>query len=188
MSRGIGIGRVVFLHGEKRRFFRIDLDESQVEVELQRFRSAVADSVLQLKDLAAHNAPDPNHPVSGIFGVHLLIIEESSLTDKIELAIRTNRVNAEWALKLVTDQYIENQEAAADMQFREKYLDIEDVVDRLLKTLIGKASNANLPFSGAVVVSRELRPSAIMELTKGSPGGADNRARRMDLSLVYIGP
>ena len=169
VSRGIGIGRVVFLHGERRHFFRIDLDRSQVELELKRFSSAVDESIKQLRKLTVDTAPDPNQSVSDIFGVHLLIVEESSLIDKISAVIRDQKVNAEWALKMVSDQYLEKQILTADQHFREKHLDIEDVAQRVLAALGGSPSTAQLMYSGAVVVARELRPSAIMEMTKFKP-------------------
>src|SRR5258706_3846708 len=169
VSRGIGMGSVVFLHGTKKQFFRIDLDAAQVEPEIKRLQTAVESSLIQLRELATNDDPDPNQPVSGIFGVHQLILEESSLIEKIKAAIRNEKVNAEWALKVVSDQYLERQASVADKHFREKDLDIEDVAERLLNALSGHPSTSQLRYSGAVVVARELRPSAIMELTKSKP-------------------
>ena len=169
VSRGIGIGRVVFLHGEKRQFFRVDLNEHQVGTEIDRFWAAVKQSVGQLHELATNNGPDLHNDVSSIFGVHLLIIEESSLVEKIKTVINDKKVNAEWAIKVVADQYLEKQLAVADGRFREKHLDIEDVAERLMTALGGSPSKAELAYSGAVVVARELRPSAIIELAKSNP-------------------
>ena len=149
VSHGIGIGRVVFLHGENQRFFRIDLEPSQIETELERFRSAIDECSRELRSLSTSNHTNPSQPVSGIFGVHLLIIEESSLTEKIESVIRDLQVNSEWALKIVTDQYIERQRNVADPRFREKFLDIEDVSLRILTVLNGSPSKAQLTYSGA---------------------------------------
>ncbi len=170
VSRGVGIGRIVFLHGQKRQFFRIDLPDGQIDDELDRFRSAVNECRDQLKKLAAPKQhKEPNQPVSSIFGVHLLIIEESSLVGKIETAIRDRKVNAEWALKIVSDQYLERQGAVADLHFREKYLDIEDVSERILTSLLGSPSSTQREYYGAIVAARELRPSAILELIKTKP-------------------
>lgn len=169
VSRGIGIGRVVFLHGDKRHFYRIDLDPSQIDSELKRFRAAVDASATQLRNLTESNAPDPNRSVSDIFGVHLLIVEESSFIKKISDVIADQKVNAEWALKVVSDEYLQKQFVAADYHLREKHLDIEDVAQRLLTALNGSPPTTQLMYSGAVVVARELRPSAIMELKKCNP-------------------
>ena len=167
VSHGIGIGRIVFLHCEKRHFFRLDLDAGQTGAELGRFRSAIDISILQLRELAANHELDPNQPVSDIFGVHLLILE-SSLVEKIETVIQNQRVNAEWAIRTVSDQYLERQEAVSDLNFRDKYLDIEDVANRLLTALGGSSATAQTD-SDAVIVARDLSPSAIMELASSKP-------------------
>ncbi|MEO6656011.1 MAG: phosphoenolpyruvate--protein phosphotransferase [Pyrinomonadaceae bacterium] len=169
MSRGIGIGRIVFLYGEKRHFFRIDLNSAEIDAEISRLHTSVAESIRQLRLLATNSDFGPTQPVSSIFGVHLLIIEESSFIEKIAKVITHEKVNAEWALKIVTDQYLDRQISVADTQFREKYLDIEDVSDRLLHALVGSASLGQLTHSGAVIVARELQPSTIMELTRSKP-------------------
>ncbi|CAN5429127.1 phosphoenolpyruvate--protein phosphotransferase [soil metagenome] len=168
VSRGIAIGPVVFLHSEKRKFFRIDLNASHVENELIRFRTAVQHSKDELNCLLTTES-DATQSISSIFGVHLVIIEGSSLVEKVENAIVSERINAEWALKIVSDQYLEKQASIADPHFREKYLDIEDVVNRILTALNGSPSSAPIGYTGSVVVAREIRPSVIMELTKSSP-------------------
>lgn len=171
VSRGIGIGRVVFLHGEKRHFFRLDLTADQTELELERFNTAVANSIDQLRELAALSQPAASQGVSDIFGVHQLILEESSFIKKIEEVITSEKINAESALKIVSDLYLAKQTSVADPHFREKVLDIEDVAERLLTWLSGAPSMAQVTDRGAIVVARELRPSTILELIKGKPAG-----------------
>ncbi len=51
VSRGIAIGKVVCLHGQKRQFYRFNLKDSEVENELLRFRSAVQLAKSQLKKI-----------------------------------------------------------------------------------------------------------------------------------------
>ena len=41
VARGVAIGKVVCLHGRKRQFYRINLEESQIEREVRRFRAAI---------------------------------------------------------------------------------------------------------------------------------------------------
>jgi phosphotransferase system enzyme I (PtsI) len=169
ISRGIGIGRVVYLHPDQRLPFKVELRDDQIDFELNRFRDAVSATSAQLQELTAGSRSDPAHPVSGIFGVHLLILEGSSMATKIEETIRSDRVNAEWAVRTVSEGYLQRQGSLTDESFREKYLDIEDVANRLLSALNGSPSSAQLTYSGAVIAARELRPSAIMELMKAKP-------------------
>ncbi len=167
VSRGIGIGRVVFLHSDKHRHFRIELGPNEVEGELDRLRSAIAETRGQLLKLATDTPSD--QPVSDIFGVHLLILEQSSFVQRIEAAISEQRINAEWALKIVTDHYVERQGSTDDEHIREKSLDIKDVANRILSALDGTRPFAPLTYAGSVIAAPELRPSTILELTKVNP-------------------
>lgn len=167
VSRGVGIGRIIFFNGERRRFFRLNLDAEQIKEELGRFRSALDKSILQLRELASKNEIEPDKTVSGIFGVHLLMLE-SSIVKKIETVISTQRVNSEWAIRTVLDEYLEKQNSLPDPQFRDKYLDIEDVTNRLLAALGGSRAATQIN-SDAVIVVRDPTPSMIMEFAKGNP-------------------
>lgn len=166
VSRGIGIGRVFFLHGDKSQFFRIELEAGQIESEIARLSKAVGAATKELRELAAGEGTTPAHPVAAILDVHLLILTESSFVAKIEAAIGDQSINAEWALKTVADDYRKLQQAVTDVRFREKHLDIDDVAERVLRGLIGSPSTLQTGFSNAVIVARELRPSAILELAR----------------------
>ncbi len=167
VSRGIGIGKIVFLHGERRRYFRLDLDTEQIEAELERFKAALKTSTLQLRAISSDTASDSRQSASGIFGVHLLILE-SSFAEKIETFIKKEHVNAEWAIKTISDQYVERQTRVTETDFRDKYLDIEDVSTRLLNAL-DKFQETIHTHSDSVIAARDLTPSAIMELVKNKP-------------------
>ena len=166
VSRGIGIGQLFFLYGQRRQFFRLNLEAGQIDGELQRFRSALATSVLQLREIAA-NGSAAGESVPGIFGVHLLILE-SSFAEKIETLIKNQRVNVEWAIRSVSEQYLARQETVPDPTFREKHVDIEDVANRLL-TALGNMRPAALADQRSVIVARELTPSVIVEFAKSRP-------------------
>src|SRR5215470_13334513 len=106
VSRGIAIGNIVCLHGRKRQFYRIAIRESRVEREVRRFRAAIRLAIRQLKSLQTSTAGKTSGSVAGIVEVHQMILEDASLLTKIEDTIRHDRVNAEWAVKVVTDSYI----------------------------------------------------------------------------------
>jgi phosphotransferase system enzyme I (PtsI) len=101
--------------------------------------------------------------------VHRSIIEESSFIEKIEAVIRSQRVNAEWALKQVSTEYIERQAGAADTNLSEKHIDIADVADRLQRALIGSRTPSYRSEPGAIIIAESLRPSTVVELAKRSP-------------------
>jgi phosphotransferase system enzyme I (PtsI) len=168
LSRGIAIGPVAFWQNERLRPLRIHLTQLQIEDEILRLRKAGDEALRQIEELTVSaNAPN-SEPVAGIMDVHRAIIEESSFIDKIEAVIRSERVNAEWALRKISAEYIQRQASAADEALQEKHIDIADVTDRLQRALAGSRLTTTEP--GAVIVAESLRPSTVVELAKRSPG------------------
>ncbi|CAN5380898.1 phosphoenolpyruvate--protein phosphotransferase [soil metagenome] len=169
VSHGLGKGNVVFLPTGSNPQFRSQLTDKDVEVEIRRFRSAVDKAKHELLELSESPTEGKEHPVSEIFSVHLLILE-SPFVETTESVIREQKVNAEWALKSVLGEYSSKQAALADVHFRDKYLDIEDVASRITRAMKGSRPSLTLD-PNAVVVAHEMRPSAVIELAKYHPAG-----------------
>lgn len=166
VARGVAIGKVVCLHGRKRQFYRLNLEESQIEREVRRFRAAIRLAKRQLNKISQNE--NGNTKLS-VFDAHLLILEDQSLQDKIEKQIVRQKVNAEWAVKLVTDRFIATYKAIADEHLREKYIDLEDVADRILAAL-GGGGKSNLRLKkNSIIVARDVKPSTLIELTDSKP-------------------
>ncbi len=161
VSRGIGIGRVVFPDDQLTSISAgAVLDAVQTDNELERFRTAVEQAA---KDLADLSAADPN----GIFGVQQLILEDSFVDDVIA-CIRRENTSAEIALRKVSAEFVKKQRSVADSYISEKYIDIQDVTDRLLKALAPKADSDEIP-KGMIYVVDDLTPSKVMELARSHP-------------------
>jgi phosphotransferase system enzyme I (PtsI) len=168
VSRGIAIGRVVCLHGQKRQFYRINLENSEIENELNRFRSAVRLAKSQLKKIEAQKPEIAGENKTSIFAAHLLILEDKTLLSKIEDTVKNEKVNVEWAVKLVTDTYIADYKSIADGHLRERYIDIEDVSDRLQTALGGEKSTFQLE-ENSIIVAKDVKPSTLIELNESRP-------------------
>ncbi len=167
VSRGVGIGKIVSLFGKKRQFYRIDLESSKIEKELRRFRAAIRLAKLQLKKISSQSGNGESQ--NGIFQTHLLFLEDKSLLEKIEETINSKKVNAEWAVKVVTDKYISTYKNISDEHLRERYIDLEDISERIL-TALGGGRKANIRLDkNSIILAKELKPSTLIELIKSSP-------------------
>jgi phosphotransferase system enzyme I (PtsI) len=169
LSLGIGTGQVVFFEGEKPIVARVDLQGSEIDAEIARFRSAVRTAAAELSLMARSNAT--NMPASEIFGAHLLMLNESSFAGRVETRIERYKVNAEFAVVETSRDFSENQGAASDRSFQERSQDVEDVAQRLLRALTGSAEREAAIGPHTIVVARELRPSAIVEIARHKPAG-----------------
>lgn len=169
VSRGVAIGKVVCLHGQTRQFYKLNLKESQIEKEIRRFSAAVRLTKRQLNKISLHNKELTKDKKSNIFDVHLLILEDKSLISKIENKIKEQKVNAEWAVKIILDGYISTYKTISDEHLRDRYIDLQDISDRLLNSLGGgKKTNLRLK-KDSIIVAKEVKPSTLIELTNSKP-------------------
>ncbi len=165
VSRGVAIGKVVCLHGGTRQFYKISLKNDYIEREIKRFRAAVRLAKRQLKKIESGTSQTQ----SSIFETHLLILEDNSLLLKIEGYIEKEKVNAEWAVKIVTDAYIADYKAIADEHLRERYIDLKDIAGRIQTALGGSGELGVHLNKNSIIVAKEVRPSTLIELIDSRP-------------------
>lgn len=166
VSRGIGIGKVICLHGTNQQFYRIDLSDGDIQPELKRLKKAIDSAQRQLDKLAASNFSDSG---PAIFDAQRIILADPTLQAKIENEITGRRINSEWAIKTVADHFIAQYKSIPDEHLRDKYIDIEDVSERILTALAGRPKTYLSFGKNAVIVATELKPSSLVELTKCLP-------------------
>jgi phosphotransferase system enzyme I (PtsI) len=169
VSRGVSNGRVVRLYGNRKQFYRVFLQKIQIEGELERFRTAVHLAKLQLREISRQSVAFNKETKINIFDAHYQMLEDNALSVKIEKLIEEKKVNAEWAVKIVTDSYIANFKSIADTYLRERYIDVEDITERLLNALSGGGKSNFLLEKNSVIVAREIKPSTLIELIASAP-------------------
>ena len=168
VSRGVAVGQVVTIHGDNKQFYRTPIRPEQVDREITRYRTAHKAAARQLTQVG--NSLESSSNSAAIFDMHRAILEDSTLSEKIESVIAGDRINAEWAVKLVTDEYIAKYRAIPDEHFRDRYIDVEDIADQLQTALGGKRHPIRIP-RGSIIAAKELRPSTIAELGSQHLGG-----------------
>ena len=95
---GIVIGRVFLLDRRSVIVPHVHLDDSQVEGEVSRFEIALAKSQTQLKELSAKVALDQDEHAS-IIQAHEMMLQDPTLIQQTSNRIRSEQVNAEWAVQ-----------------------------------------------------------------------------------------
>jgi phosphoenolpyruvate-protein phosphotransferase (PTS system enzyme I) len=164
VSDGIVVGRVLRIHNGARHIYRATLEEADVEREARRWRAAVRLARRQLLKIKARAEKELGAEHAYIFEAHLLMLEDQKLLNDVESFIRLERVNAEWAVKVVGDRILAVYAEVKDNYLRERGSDVEDVMQRILVALSGEGAGYRKLTEGAVVVSEDLLPSAVAEL------------------------
>jgi len=166
VSEGLAVGRVLRIHnGARQQVYRATLSEGDLIHETRRFRAAVRLARRQLRAVKkrAEHALGADH--SYIFDAHLLMLQDRKLHEDIETYICRERVNAEWAVKVVSDRLLAVYAEIKDDYLRERSSDVEDVTRRILVALSGENAQNPRPIpEDAIVVAEELMPSVAAEL------------------------
>lgn len=168
VARGLAIGNLIPLHGGKRQFFRAVIPEEKIVHEIDRLERAIARSFTRLKRLSKESSDLPSH--ANILDAQLAILEGGSFIDRIREMIHDDKVNAEWAVSIVGDDHIARIRALPDEHLRERYLDVEDVVELILSSFSKQKGAVGHVPHGSVIAAEELRPSTLVDLGRNIVG------------------
>jgi phosphotransferase system enzyme I (PtsI) len=174
VSAGINIGYAHLVSSARLEVAHYDIPPEQVQSEIFRFDAAVARAKQDLAALKTHVPEDAPAEFSAFLNLHRMILADSSLSQAPRELIRERRCNAEWALVQQMEHLVEQFEQMEDAYLRERRADIEQVVERVLKALIGthagpapKASDEH----NYIVVAHDLSPADMILFKQHQFGG-----------------
>jgi phosphoenolpyruvate-protein phosphotransferase len=101
---------------------------------------------------------------SAIFDVYRLILEDPSIIQQIENQIRKEGYVAEYAIRVVFDQYLQSIAQIDDNYLRERTTDVKDAAQRLLENLSGVSGQQIEVPNDAVLVAEDLSPADLSML------------------------
>ncbi|MEP6718539.1 MAG: phosphoenolpyruvate--protein phosphotransferase [bacterium] len=164
VSEGIVVGQVLRMVDGTAQVSRWSVKDADLEKEQQRFRTAAALASQQLRTIRDQAEGRLGKEHAYIFDAHVLLLEDEKLLGDIEKYIITKQINAEWAIKVIGDRLTALYSEIKDDYLRERGSDIEDVTQRLLAAFSGARPEDLKLAEDAVIVSRDLLPSALAEL------------------------
>jgi len=163
VSKGIAIGKVYVIDHDVVEVSEFSLSKQSLEDEVSRFKEALEIARQQLsriRDNVPKNAPGD---VAAFIDTHLLMLEDSSLSQVPIQIIYDKQCNAEWALKLQCDALVQVFDKMDDPYLSSRKQDVEHVVARVLRILRGytelPAASMGELLSGAIVLADDLSPA-----------------------------
>ena len=137
VSSGIAIGQAHLLSNALLEVVHYQLPKHLIDDEIKRFSNAIAavkHDLVQIKASLRKNAPAE---LAAFIGTHLMMLEDKSLSEVPKDIIRNEQCNAEWAIKLQMDDIVDQFEQIEDSYLRERKQDVIQVVERIIKVLLG---------------------------------------------------
>ena len=163
-SPGVAVGPAVVLARQQIQFPRRQIDPSEVDDEIERFRYATAISLAQLAGVNSQLGPDDGVGQS-IIESHQLMLRDDALIGATERSIHENKLNAEWALTKTVAQLCHMFDRVDDPYMRERRSDIDFVSQRLLRALTGRPGRLLTNIEGpTVLVAFDLSPAETAEM------------------------
>ncbi len=140
VSSGIAIGQAHLVSNALLEVVHYQLPKHLIDDEIQRFNSAIATVQTDLELI--HSSLRSNAPaeLSAFIGTHLMMLADKSLSETPKDIIRNEQCNAEWAIKLQMDEIVDQFEQIEDEYLRERKQDVIQVVERVIKVLLGHPS------------------------------------------------
>ncbi|WP_019881013.1 MULTISPECIES: phosphoenolpyruvate--protein phosphotransferase [unclassified Methylophilus] len=138
VSSGIAIGHAHLISHALLEVVHFKIEADGVADEIARFERAidlVKQDLEQLKSQLPKSAPAE---LSAFINTHLAMLSDKSLSEAPKTIIRNELCNAEWALKQQMDDIVAQFDAIEDAYLRERKQDVVQVVERVIKVLLGR--------------------------------------------------
>lgn len=163
-SDGIAAAKAYMLVQPDLSFSETKIDDP--EAEIARLNDAVAASKKELEVIKTKAAENLGDEEAQVFEAHLTILSDPEMLGQISDKIKNDKVNAEAAVKSVTDMFIQMFEGMTDNTYmQERAGDVRDVTKRLMSHLLGVTlPSPALINEEVVIVAHDLTPSDTAQL------------------------
>ena len=161
---GIAIGKISVYQKKEQQVKRVKIDDP--EQEMARYEKVKAEGIKQLQGLYDKALREVGEANAAIFEVHQMMMEDDGYNESVENIIRSQGVNAEYAVATTGDNYAQMFSAMDDDYMRERAADVRDISERLLTILNGEETGAVDADEPKIIVAEDLAPSETVQLDK----------------------
>ncbi|MFA7550359.1 MAG: phosphoenolpyruvate--protein phosphotransferase, partial [Sedimentibacter sp.] len=165
VSPGIGIGKAFII--DKGPINIIKNYVNDAEKEIDRLKAALEMAKEQLNELYISTIDELGEKEAQIFKSHEMMLEDDTFISDVEDRINREGVNAEFALNETSNVYIKMFQSIEDEYLRERSEDIKDVMNRVIRILMGVSSTdfSNIE-ENSIIVAKDLTPSDTAQLDR----------------------
>ena len=167
VSGGIAIGRALLMSHATLEVAHLTIAPRMVDKEVARFDAAieaVRKELMAIKQGAINAPPE----LFAFIDLHAMFLDDPELVQIPKNLIRDRRCNAEWALVQQMEHLVDQFEQFDDPYLRERKYDVVQVVERVVKELLGHPGRNVLKTAKGVteeqliVVAHDLSPADVI--------------------------
>jgi phosphotransferase system enzyme I (PtsI) len=168
-SPGIAMGRLRIIDRRRAVVSEYQIPSEAVSHEISRLAQAIEDTRIELENLKLHLAQTAGEEHLFFIETHLMILSDERLSSETSEIIKTGLINAEGAMRRTLHRYRETFASIADPYLRERISDVETVIERVLRNMIGETSEP-LPQNEAqiVVAAHDISPADMLQVNRNN--------------------
>ncbi|HBF3450635.1 TPA: phosphoenolpyruvate--protein phosphotransferase [Clostridioides difficile] len=164
-SPGVALGKALVVEHSELVIEEKSIDN--VEAEIAKLENAVAVSKEELVKVKEKASEELGAEEAEIFEAHLLVLEDPELIGSAIDKIKTESVNAEYALNEIKEMFVSMFESMDNEYMKERAADIKDVTNRILRHILGiKVVDLSALSEEVVLIAHDLTPSDTATMNK----------------------
>lgn len=160
---GIAIGKISVYKKDEQLVKRVKIEDADAEME--RYTAARNTAAAQLQKLYDKALKEVGEANAAIFEVHQMMLEDEDYNESVENIIRSQMVNAEYAVASTADNFAQMFEAMDDDYMRGRAADVRDISERVITVLAGGAGGLDSD-EPVIIAADDLAPSETVQLDK----------------------
>ncbi len=161
---GIAIGKIELFKKEQQSVRRYSIDN--VDFEIKRVSVAKEETISQLKALYEKALIEVGESGAMIFEIHQMMLEDQDYLDSIDNIIKSQSVNAEYAVAVTADNFANMFAAMDDEYMQARAADVKDISERLITVLKGKNDDMSQSEEPVILAADDLSPSETVQMDK----------------------
>jgi phosphotransferase system enzyme I (PtsI) len=161
---GIAIGKISVYRKNEQTVKRLKVTDPEGEV--SRYQKSKEEAMSQLQGLYEKALNEVGAASAAIFEVHQMMLEDDDYNASVENIIRSQEVNAEYAVAVTCDNFAQMFASMDDDYMRERAADVRDISERLLTVLAGGQGVGSQSDEPSIIVADDLAPSETVQLDK----------------------
>lgn len=161
---GIAIGRLSIYNKKDNQVKRQKITDA--EAEIARFEDAREKAKEQLAGFYEKAVKEVGEVNAAIFEVHQMMLDDLDYIESITNMIRSQEVNAEFAVASTGDNFSQMFAAMDDDYMRERAADVKDISNRVITILQGEEEGAMTGDEPFILLADDLAPSETVQLDK----------------------
>lgn len=166
-SPGIAVGRLRVVDRHHLAVDEYTISSQMTAVEIDRLKRAISrtrDELNLLKEQLQETTGDEH---LFFIDTHLLILADERLFSEAASHIETNLINAEGALRRTLHKYREFFSGIDDAYLRERISDVETVIEKILRNMVGEPHAPIIPDGGqTIVAAHDISPADILQMDR----------------------